>query len=77
MGTILSGTNFELYHDYNSLMNSLCRLMGKSDPKIWVKTTATQITHCKGNSNPKNTFAKQPPKQLVDIPPEWIAMTTK
>jgi len=51
--------------------------MGKSDPKIWVKTTATQITHCKGNSNPKNTFAKQPPKQLVDIPPEWIAMTTK
>ena len=44
--------------------------MGKGDPKIWVETTATQITHCKGNSNPQNTLAKQPSNRQVDIPTE-------
>ena len=40
--------------------DTLQKLMGKSDPKFWVKTTATQITHYKGNSNLQNTLAKQP-----------------
>ena len=53
-----------------SQLAALLNYMGKSDPKIWVKTTATQITHCKGNSNPQNILAKQPSNRQVDILPE-------
>ena len=48
------------HHGWRFTLHTLQKLMGKSDPKFWVKTTATQITHYKGNSNLQNTLAKQP-----------------